>query len=61
MFPRSGHLPGEDLLAIVAVDAITGGEQVFRRDPATRLPAATAGHAQGAATASTMAALWQKP
>jgi NTE family protein len=30
-------------------------------DPATRLPAATAGHAQGAATASAVAALWQKP
>jgi NTE family protein len=31
------------------------------RDPATRLPAAKAGHAQGAAAASTVAALWQKP
>ncbi|GAB2813468.1 patatin-like phospholipase family protein [Actinoallomurus bryophytorum] len=30
-------------------------------DPATRLPAATAGHAQGAAAAATVAALWQKP
>lgn len=38
-------------------DAVTGRDL---RDPATRVPAANAGHAQGVAEAATVASLWQE-